>query len=153
VFDKPAVVMIVQVLERVEIEDRTLEGESQLPWPKFWTAAKVRPYSIVRLNERKKDDPDLSRWPVVMVEQKSRGQNPLRFEFGRYYLLLLNPAQRLGRGAPGTPDPIDYYSFAVPQGGFEVRRGRLVPLSSGGELDAYSGRLADDVIKEITSVK
>jgi hypothetical protein len=84
-----------------------------------------------------------------MIEQHDRGQQPLRFEFGRYYLLLLNPSSTIYRGASAATVNMDWYAFAVPQAGFEIVNGRLRPLTTGGELDAYKGRLADDVIKEI----
>ena len=114
---------------------------------RFWTAARGVPIAVVEVNERRKGDPDLSRFELL-VEQKDRGPQPIRFEFGRLYLLLLNPSPLL-QGRPASAVEVDPYSLAVPDGGFEIVSRRVVPLSRGGELEPYRGRLADDVLAEI----
>jgi hypothetical protein len=105
---------------------------------------------IVRVNERRRTDPDLS-WPRVVVDQKERREKPLEFEFGRSYLLLLNPSPTSRFYVDYETSQIGYdsYVLAVPQGGFEVVNGRLLPLVAGGDLDAYTGRDANEVIKEL----
>jgi hypothetical protein len=150
VFEKAAVVLVVRVRERREVEELDQDGGS-LQVPQFWTAARAVPWLVVKVNERRKNDPDLSRFELL-IEQADRGQHPLAFEFGRLYLVLLNPSPLLG-GRPATAVQIDPYTFAVPDGGFEIVKRRLVPLGRGGELEAYRGRLADDVVAEIQASK
>jgi hypothetical protein len=145
-FDRPSIVLIARIVERREVEARTFEGQSLDP-PRWWGAVQARPVLIARVNERRTGDPDLGRGEFL-IEQEDRGEKPLRFEFGREYVLLLNPSPLL-RGRPASTQQIDVYRLALPEGGFEIIDDRLLPLVSGGELDSYKGRAVNDVLAEI----
>lgn len=143
-FDRPAIVLIARIVERHEVEARDVDGQSLDP-PRWWGAAKAHPELIVRVNERRKQDPDLARGEFL-IDQSERGENPLRFEFGKEYLLLLYPSPLL-RGRSASAVEIDPYALA-PGAGFAIID--LIPLVSGREVDAYKGRVVDEVLSEIT---
>ena len=87
-----------------------------------------------------------------LLEQKDRGEQPIRLEFARLYVFLLRPSPSLFPNwvpARYTVDHIPPYALAMPQGGFEIVDGRLRPLVKGGPLDAYDGWLLSDLIKEL----
>lgn len=143
VFDRPPVILIARIWERCEVEETDAEGGSLSP-PRFWSAAKALPMRVVRVNERRKEDPDLARG-AFLLEQMERGERPIRFEFGKLYLLLLKPSPVV-KGRPAAEAEVDRYAFALPQGGFVIEDGSLIPLERGGELDKYAGRPIDDIL-------
>jgi hypothetical protein len=144
VFDKPSVVLIGRIVVRYEIEATDVEGGSLIP-PDFWTGMRGVPLTILKVNERRKGDPDLARG-AFSIDQRDR-QRPIRMEFGKMYLLLLDPSPYL-KGRPATEFELDPYVFAVRQGGFEIlRNGRLRPLEKGGELDEFAGRHMDEILQ------
>lgn len=142
VFHRPSIVLIAQIRERRLIEKRDEHGGSLDP-PRAYSAIVGETMAVVRVNERQKGDPDLGQLYFV-VDQVERGERPLELQFGRLYLLLLNPWPA-GRGS-AAPGKLDSYVFAVRQGGYEIRQGRLVVLERGGELDEYDGRSVDEVL-------
>ena len=151
VFSKAAVMLVVRIRERCEVEAGGFEGQSLNPI-RTWTYTKARVLQIVHINERQEGDPDLAEGEFLL-EQMQREKNPLRLEFGKRYLLLLTPSREFILTAETPNRRRDWYVLAVPQGGFEIAEGKLVPLVRGGELDAYDGRLVEDVIKEIQTKK
>jgi hypothetical protein len=144
--DAPLVI-VGRVRERRDIEVLPIDngdvGGSLMP-PASWAAITVWPIHLVRVNEREAGDPDLSRGSAV-IEQHDLSRPQIRFEFGRYYLLLLRPALE---GPPPIARQFDRYVFSLAQGGFEIRHGRLWPLAAGGPLDAFRGRDANEVIAQ-----
>jgi len=148
-FDAPAVVLIAQVRHNWEIEDTDQHGKSLIPKPRSYMVQRAEIITVVRLNERKKEDPDL-RKGVFVINQKDRRDNVIKFKFGQPYILFLNPAPQPAfyLDIDVSKEPYDAYVLAALQGGFEVVDGRLRPLIGGGALDAYDGRDASAVIRE-----
>lgn len=147
-FERAPLVAVVRVAERWEVEMRDT-GVKSLDPPQFWLAAHAELVAVVRVNERQPTDPDLSRGRLV-VRQIRSVQESVRFEFGRLYVLLLQPISKDVIYPPLRLDD-DTYEFAVPQGGFEVVNNKLQPLMSGGDLDPYTGRDANQVLAELRS--
>ncbi len=144
-FERAPIVVLARIWQRAEVEDGGFEGQSLNPI-RYWTYVKAKLLEVVRLNERKVDDPDLGNG-YLLVEQIERMEKPIPFGFGKEYLLLLAPSQDY-RFEWRSPDEAPYV-LAVPQGGFEVTKGRLVPLIDGGELDQFEGKLLVDVVKNL----
>ena len=149
VCDLPSVVLLARVVERCEVEDVGFEGQS-LTVPTFWTYAKAKVIRILRVNERRSDDPDLSS-AMFLIEQYDRHKAPIRLEFGRTYLFLVKPSARmLAMVHPlHRSQSMDPYVPATAQVGFEVVAGTLRPLVMGGPLDHYNGWRLDDLIAEM----
>src|SRR5687768_11922841 len=59
-FDRAAVIVIATVREKCEVLRDGTDGQALLPI-RFWTYVKAMPSDVVRVNERKADDPDLNR--------------------------------------------------------------------------------------------
>lgn len=150
-FDRPALVLLTRVLSRTEEQHVGIdEMPEERTNSRFWTYVTAQIEGVIRVNERTIDQPDLKD-SYLRIEQQDRRENPIRLEFGRVYLLLLNISphnQTWDPSQSGVHRP-PWYAPAVPQGGFDIVNGRLRPLVKGGPLDAYSGRLLVDVIKEM----
>jgi hypothetical protein len=145
-FDAPALVVVARIRERCEVEVIDEHRRSLNP-PIVWPGARAEAISIVRVNERRPSDPDLTRRGGFVIEQRDIDKKLVRFAFGRIYLLLLNPSPYMS--AVPSQRPSDAYVFGPDGGGFEVVRGRLRPLVSGSALEAYAGRDANELIKEL----
>jgi len=148
-FAKPSVVLLVKFRQRWQIEELSVDLDSLDP-PTFFQAGRADVYGIVRVNERRREDPDLARMKIVVDQKDRKGHEVPPFEFGRFYLLLLNAVAKpfyIENTPPQTA--YDSYTLAVPQGGFEVVNGRLRVLAKGGDLDVYDGRDANEVIREL----
>ncbi len=146
-FDQGSIVVLARIWKRSEVEEGGFEGQSLNPI-RFWTCVSARLWEVLRVNERKQDDPNLATG-YFQIEQIARMEKPIYFRFGRQYLLFLTPSRDIRFRASSSEEPA--YSLAAPQGGFEIVKGRLVPLIEGGPLDTFKGRLLSNVINAIRS--
>jgi hypothetical protein len=147
-FDRAVLVVRAKIWQKSQVEQTNFEGESLTP-VRFWTFAKAKLLEVVRLNERASTDSDLASGQFLL-EQIARKEHPIPLEFGREYLLLIKPSRDYNLQNDPSPQSAPY-EFAVPQGGFEIVRDRLVPLVTGGDLDKFRGRLLSSVVQELQS--
>jgi hypothetical protein len=144
-FSKPDVVLMARVVQQCDTETSyDVVGIPTRRQPVFrsFLAKNGVPLSV---NERAADDPDLSGYQFYFRALS----NSITLTLGTTYVLLLDAVKYF----PPGPE----YTVSHPQIGFEVVHAtggdRVRPIVRGGELDAYDGRLLDDVIKEIQGKK
>ena len=154
VFDRPSLIVLVKLFEKTQVESTDSHGVS-LPGAEkkapFWTYVRTQVLDVIRVNERKPEDPDLKDW-YLWIEQKGRGEKPIPLEFAREYLVMLTPSPTfMAFWKPERSDleHLPPYAFAIPQGGFEITGGTARPLVKGGPLDAYDGMPSTKLLEEI----
>lgn len=140
VFGRPALVVAATISSRCEIargRDSVVFVEKQLGI-EFTTDAP----DIIRINKRISSDPTAANLTIL----QSTDSPFVELTLGQGYLLLLDEAPIARMLKMRRP----LYVLAVPQGGFRIDSdGRLVPIVAGGELDAYRGRDARQLIDQI----
>jgi hypothetical protein len=173
-FDRPGLIAFVRITETIQTERPNDEPGAELNTagrPRIDRSADASVLDVLRINERKPEEPGLEGRHLRVVDQNDGGL-VRTFEIGQLYVLLLSTTPELLRHWrpfaeqclveqcsywPPTPS----YFLASPQGGYKLTTGaayhtegrRLRVLKRGGPLDIYDGLLFDDVEKKLRNWK
>jgi hypothetical protein len=164
-FDRPSLIAFVRITKTMLEEPGNDEPGAQLNTAnrrQIGRSAEARVLDVLRINERKPEEPGLEQRYLTIVDDKD-GDIVRTLEIGQLYVLLLSATRDLlidwhpfVEGCHYLP-PKPSYVLASPQGGYKLTIGasddtkwrRLRVLKRGGPLDVYEGRLFDDVEKKL----
>jgi hypothetical protein len=163
VFDRSSLVVLVRIRAEIKAEvanDEPGSVTTVTEKPSYVTYVRALLLDPLRINERLPNEPDLQN-RVLTIEQRDRGDRPLPLKLGHLYVLLISTTPDLLRDWDPKVSQflsVPPYTLAMAQGGFELVGGkpgpflegrRLRVLSKGGPLDAFDGRLYEDLEKEL----
>jgi len=163
--DRASLVVLLRVVKTsLEESPNDDPGSQYLPGRRRLSrSAEGTVVDVVRVNERRADEPTLERRSISVVQIDPRDQVQL-LEVSQLYLVPLSTTEdllrywRLDAEACPIKLAIPGYVLASPQVGYQLTGGastidttgrRLRVLKRGGPLDQYDGLLFDDVAKKL----
>jgi hypothetical protein len=144
VFTRPALVVYAHVIEKCQTEERDMDGLSLRP-PRILRTVNAELISVIRVNERRADQPDLSGHGFLLRMDATN----VELTFGKLYILMIDVAPPDRPGLHSVRDLPPSYLPATTDVGFEDDGKRVHVLNRGGALSAYDGKPSDEVQRAI----
>lgn len=145
VFDRPAIVALVSIRQRCEVAETDMEDGLSQSGRTFMSYGAVV-LGIVRVNERRPQDPDLAK-ATLGIDLREPRHSRIRLDPGKDYLLFLDPSPLLS-WFKVTAFLLPPYVLGVSQGDSRSGMGGE-PLVAGGELDQYRDNILTSLVREI----